>query len=477
MPGQPHAPFSVLIIGELGGRRAELAAALSAPEFSVISVPDPTHAKGVLRDTPEIAVALIDHALGSQRCYELLAFAQSTVPACQVIVYAQRPGIYDAMEATRRGAFWFLPEPFELEQLLFLVSKACIVHELSAHNQTLRDALSAPASTATILGDSEAIKSVLHRADKIAPLDASILLTGESGTGKTSLAHYIHQRNPRSTGPFIAVSCAAIPRDLLESELFGHEKGSFTGATAHRTGAIELADGGTLFLDEIGDLPLELQPKLLTFLQDRMVKRVGSSKSRHVDVRVITATHRNLIEMCHRREFREDLLFRINVLSIELPPLRAHPEDIPLLVERILSKISAKRGVKPFTVDAGAWRRLKEYHWPGNIRELENVLERATAWAESPVLRDSDFGCLSPAAPTEILTAENAPVSFVGMTLAELEKRAILETLAACHGNKSEAAKLLGVSLKTIYNKLEKLGVSVDGPHTNRGSEKVIDSD
>jgi DNA-binding NtrC family response regulator len=467
-----HTPFCIVLVGELGGRRAEIASALSEPDFNTIMCSDLAEARAAIQAHPELAVTIIDHNLPARGCYELLSLLQRATPACQSIVYCRRPGVFDAMEAMRRGAFWFVTDPCELEQFMFLVSKACIVHELSSVNLELRSSLLPPGSSGEMLGSSTEMKAVLAKAQKIAPLDATVLLTGESGTGKTTLAHYIHKHHRYANGPFISVSCAAIPRDLLESELFGHEKGAFTGANAQRTGAIELAHGGTLFLDEIGDLPLELQPKLLTFLQDRLVKRVGGTKTRYVDVRIIAATHRNLFEMCKRREFREDLLFRINVLSLELPPLRSHPADIEPLVRRALARISTKRGVANFEISADALQGLKRYDWPGNIRELENAIERATAWAEGSVLSAVDFGFLCPPTAAQENSAGSSKVTnivqtdsnpLIGRTLADLEREAILATLAYHGGDKAKAAKALGVSLKTIYNKLEKLGAGAKG--------------
>jgi DNA-binding NtrC family response regulator len=255
------------------------------------------------------------------------------------------------------------------------------------------------------------------------------------------------------------VSCTSLPRELVEAELFGHEKGAFTGAHERRPGRLEIADGGSLFLDEVGDMPLESQPKLLTFLQDRAFQRIGSNKTLAVDVRVIAATNQNLKAMCGERRFREDLYFRLNVLPIEIPPLRDRPEDILPIADYLLGRITQRRGSKPFELADEARRTLVAYHWPGNVRELDNVLQRTTAFSASTVIARDDL-------PAEILDASGAaPVdeeraSLAGLPLRDVERIAILDTLAACGGNRAEAARRLGISKKGIYIKMKRLGLS-----------------
>jgi DNA-binding NtrC family response regulator len=463
LPNVSKDIFPVLIAGAFGKRSLELQAALRGSEFEILCADSCSQAQTLIESRDDIACAILDHSESPAACYELLEALRRSSPLCQSLVLSQSPGPFDALEVTRRGAFWFLSEPFGLEHLLFLVSRACIVFELSQSNHSLQSALTATSLPHGYLGESQAVRVLLERIDKIACLDATVLLTGESGTGKTTLARLIHQRNPRRSGRFVSLSCAAIPRDLLESELFGHERGAFTGATAARAGSIELADGGTLFLDEIGDLPLELQPKLLTFLQDHTLRRIGSNKTRSVDIRILAATNKDLELAVQRREFREDLLYRINVITLQVPALRDRIEDVPELALHILARIAEKRGVAEFRLTPDALAALKAYSWPGNVRELENVLERASAFAASSSITRDDL--LFKSAPARASSSSLASIealesgllsnSLSTMTLKEIEQAVIHERLERFHGSKSEAAKSLGVSLKTIYNKLE----------------------
>jgi transcriptional regulator with GAF, ATPase, and Fis domain len=309
------------------------------------------------------------------------------------------------------------------------------------------------------IGQSAAARRVGEIINRIAALDSTVLLTGESGVGKGLVARLIHASSPRAARPLVTVSCTSLPRELVEAELFGHEKGAFTGAHERRPGRLEIADGGSLFLDEVGDMPLESQPKLLTFLQDRAFQRIGSNKTLAVDVRVIAATNQNLKAMCGERRFREDLYFRLNVLPIEIPPLRDRPEDILPIADYLLGRITQRRGSKPFELADEARRTLVAYHWPGNVRELDNVLQRTTAFSASTVIARDDL-------PAEILDASGAaPVdeeraSLAGLPLRDVERIAILDTLAACGGNRAEAARRLGISKKGIYIKMKRLGLS-----------------
>jgi len=270
----------------------------------------------------------------------------------------------------------------------------------------------------------------------------------------------IHQSGPRSSGPFVTVNCASLPRDLVEAELFGHAKGAFTGAVNDRPGRAEIADGGTLFLDEIGDLPLELQPKLLTFLQDRTFQRIGSNKVYAVDVRLIVATHQDLAFMCREKRFREDLYFRLNVLSLHVPPLRERVGDIPDLAQEILKRIGQRRGQPPLVFDHATVAVLQQQPWRGNVRELENVLERASAFCETDTIQAEDLVFESASLPaSETQAVSVPPISLAGKTLAEVEKQAIVDTVRACGGNKAKAARQLGISEKGMYNKMKRHGI------------------
>ena len=376
-------------------------------------------------------------------------------PGLQLIAVTRAERSFEAIEAVHRGALWFISENTEPEELLFVVAKACVVFELEHQNQELRTSISSPGHALQIETASPAMQDVMRKVERLATLDTTVLLTGESGTGKTTLAHIIHKMSARRDKPFVVVSCGAIPRDLFEAELFGHERGAFTGAVASRPGQFELAEGGTLFLDEIGELPLELQPKLLTVLQDKMVRRIGSASSRKIDVRLITATNRNLQTMCAEKAFREDLYFRLNVLALHIPALRERREDIALLARSIFQRLNGISSSVPKKLSAAALRALAEYGWPGNIRELDNVLERVHAFSDLREIGPAELhldavGAVNP---------DKSRASLAGLSLEEIERRALLDTLAACGYNKSAAAQSLKISLKSIYNKMKRHGL------------------
>jgi DNA-binding NtrC family response regulator len=330
-----------------------------------------------------------------------------------------------------------------------------VVAQLTKENSSLRAVLGQVPESSEFVCESEEMRRLMHRLQRVAPLQAAVLLTGESGTGKTMFASYIHKLGHRRDAPFVSLSCANLPRELLESELFGHEKGAFTGAQSARAGLAELADGGTLFLDEIGELPMETQPKLLTFLQDRMVRRVGGKSSRAVDVRIICATNQDLLALVRHGRFREDLYFRVNVLHLDIPPLRARRADIRQLALRIVGSLRAKfGGAVPVSLSDDVLSALERHSWPGNVRELEHVIERAIAYSESGHITAESLelsGSDRPGSPSS---------SLAGLSMAAVEERHLRETFEYCEGDKVKMAKVLGVSLKTVYNKLKKLGVS-----------------
>lgn len=387
---------------------------------------------------------------------EALRFYQAQSPETQCIIISAVGVIDDAVQAMSEGAFWYIQKPFEPEELVNLVEKAVEISELKSENKILKQAISEVSLPASFVSHAASTEKIVGQVKKIANLDSTILITGSSGTGKSTLARLIHHSSTRSRQAFVSVSCAALPRDLLEAELFGYEKGSFTGAVNSRPGKIEVADGGTLFLDEIGDMPLELQPKLLTFLQDRVIQRIGSNKDRKFDVRIITATHQDLVGMCKERTFREDLFYRINVLSLQIPSLSERYDDLKPLTETILKRIAERRLSDPFSISNAAFKKLRSYDWPGNVRELENVLERATAFAEMSEIQEGDINLSSGLSEPSARTG-----SFVGLELEEIEKRAIIETLEHCEGNKQAAADMLGVSQKSIYNKINKYDIKL----------------
>lgn len=387
-------------------------------------------------------VAIVDLDSHEESPAELLERLKKGAPDCQIIAVAEEP--QRLREAVAEGAFWYLTKPFAREVLLHYVAKACVIHELTHNHRLLFAALCEPLAP-DLFAESPVMKGIVKKVAKIAPLDSTVLITGESGTGKTMLARYIHKHSSCAAGPFVTVSCAAIPRELLEAELFGYERGAFTGALHTRPGTAELADGGTLFLDEVGELPIDLQPKLLTFLQDRTLKRLGATRTTPVRTRVIAATNQDLRALIRQRLFREDLFFRLNVLEVVLPPLREREKDLAGLVKSILERIARQRHSGAYRLSPGALKKLQAHSWPGNIRELENVLERATAFCDGAEIVSENIDT-EPGTPAE--------TAFVpGRTLDERIAAIINDCVVSHNGDKAKAAAELGISLKTIYNR------------------------
>jgi DNA-binding NtrC family response regulator len=377
------------------------------------------------------------------------------VPA---IIITGRGSEERAVAAIEAGAFWYIEKPLKGPVLRALLdralSKARDVRHLAALQRQLREA----GRLGDLVGGSKPMQDVMRVVEMAAPSSASVLITGETGSGKEVVARTIHKLSPRASGPFVAINCSAIPETLMESEIFGHERGAFTGAAERRIGCFELADGGTLLLDEIGEMPAPTQAKLLRVLEDRKVRRLGSKSETPVDVRVLAATNKDPEQAVASGHMRQDLFFRLNVFHINLPPLREHKEDIPSLVEHILCDLNAKHGKHVRGIGAEVLDIFMSHTWPGNIRELRNVLERATIMAEKDLLSRAnlpgEFGKTSVKGPSDL-----AAIKFpVGTTVDAMERELIVQTLAATGNNKTRAAELLGVSLKTLHNKLKEYG-------------------
>ena len=363
-----------------------------------------------------------------------------------------------ALEAIRRGAYDFIPKPFRADQVLLVVRKAIEREGLRREVEQLHDELVALRAPSGIVGRSPKISQAIALADKVARHPSTVLITGESGTGKELIARHIHQASPRANRPFVAVNCAAIPEALLESELFGHAKGAFTGATAERQGLFEEAHEGTLFLDELGDLPVPLQVKLLRALQEGEVRRVGDNASRSVDVRLVAATARDLESDVAEGRFRADLYYRINVVRIHLPALRERTEDIPELVRHFVDRFNRRLGLHVTGVTAGAMRALMEYPWPGNVRELENVVERAMVLTDGPQLCAEQLPTLT--APASRSDGAASPLDLsVKRRTEELERALIKEALERTRGNRTRAAKLLDLSHRALLYKIRDYGL------------------
>ncbi len=403
------------------------------------------------RYRPELVIT--DVQMPGMDGYEVLAAVLALEPQTLVIIVTAFSTVAQAVDAMKVGAYDYLAKPFSRDQLSLTVAKAFEYRNLRQENTQLKAALSENADSEQIIGQSRGMQQLLLRVEKVAASQASVLISGESGTGKEVIAKALHRGSERSNGPFVAVNCAAIPKDLIESELFGHLKGSFTGAIKDRKGKFSLADGGTLFLDEIGELPIDLQPKLLRALQEQQFEPVGGG-SEQVDVRVLAATNRNLDEAMQSGGFREDLYYRLAVVPIEIPPLRERREDIPLLLDFFLRKRHAGTTVN-FSAEVVAY--LQKYHWPGNVRELENVVEQMM------ILRSSDIMGLAdlperigrPSATTNKVL--NLPEE--GYSLEALEQEAVEEALRRCHGNKSKAAVFLKIPRHTLLYRLEKYNI------------------
>jgi DNA-binding NtrC family response regulator len=405
--------------------------------------------------SPTLSAVVLDHELPGMNGIQTLVKIRHLFPSLPVIMLTGLNEAETAVQAMRAGAADYLTKPFELKRLFSLLEQSRQARK-NEPAQASPVAGKNPAATKLSSANPQ-LRNLLDQLAKAARLDSTILLTGESGTGKTHFAREIHRLSRRAEEDFITVSCPALPRELLESELFGHERGAFTGATASRTGRFEQATKGTLFLDEIGDLPTELQPKLLTVLQDREFFRVGGSKQLETNARVIAATNINLRERVEQGTFREDLYYRLNIIELYIPSLRDRTEDIPALVTETLANIARRRGTEEWRISPEAMDALRGFDWPGNIRQLQNVLERATAFTEKTELEEHDILHLlkgrgeAPASPTQ---GNNR-----GLTLQEVERNAFIQTYLRTGKNKARTARELGISERSVYNLLGRHGL------------------
>jgi two-component system response regulator AtoC len=373
-----------------------------------------------------------------------------------VIVMTAFGSIETAVEAMKAGAVDFLPKPFSLDHLMTVVDKALELRTLRAENRELRAELSQRYEFDNIIGHSEPMREIFATITRVAPTRATVLLCGESGVGKDMIARAIHHHSPRADRPFVKINCTALPENLMESELFGYEKGAFTGANIAKPGKFEQADTGTVFLDEIGDVPGSVQVKLLRILQEREFERLGSNKVRHIDVRVLAATNVDLRAALEQGTFREDLYYRLNVLPMNIPSLRERKEDIPYLANHFVKKLKKDSGSPVESISEGAIQRLLEYHWPGNVRELENVIERSMVLATEPILEAADIK-LDTAPKSRGAAVDNFLPE--GMTLDAFEQSIIREALHRANGNKSQAARLLGLTRNALRYRLSQMGI------------------
>jgi DNA-binding NtrC family response regulator len=396
------------------------------------------------------AVVLADLKMPKMDGLELLAEIKRQNILSEVIIITGKGTISTAVEAMKNGAYDYLTKPVESDRLKSILPKAIEHHQLVVSYHKLEDQIRHLTRYDSLIGQSPKMKEIYKLIDAVADSTANVIITGESGTGKELVARAIHNKSSRVRKPFVAVNCAAFPREILENELFGHEAGAFTGAIKEKHGYFELADGGTLFLDEVGEMPIEIQAKLLRVLEERVFRRLGGKKEISVDVRIISATNRELAQALEEKTLREDLYYRLCVVEIELPALRNRLGDIELLALEFMKAFSEKNKKKIQTISPACLSRISRYSWPGNVRELRNVMERAVILCRSETLEPGDL-------PGRITDSENNKPEIqlqLGTPLAEIEKEIILKTLDQMDNNKTHAAKVLGISLKTLHNKL-----------------------
>ena len=451
-----RATATILLVDDDAAHRTMLKAHLGAAGYEVVEADDGDVAVHLAKER-EVDLVLLDLKMRRMGGMEALAAIREAKPALPVIIITAFSSVESAVEAMKKGAFDYVTKPVDAEELALTVARALDFDRLQRENAALKERLGETFDLCSIIGCSRPMRELFETLALVAPSDATVLITGESGTGKELVAGAVHHNSPRSGGPFVKVNCAALHENLLESELFGHEKGAFTGAAEQRKGRFELAHKGTLFLDEIGDMSPTTQAKILRVLQEGEFERLGGAKTIKVDVRLVAATHRNLEQMIEEGSFRQDLFFRLSVVPLHLPPLRERPEDIPALAEHFLKKYSGKNRKDIRAFHPEAMEALLAYAWPGNIRELENAIERAVilCLTEQITLREL------PAAVRQAAESSERPfVPRPGMTLREMEKELILSTLQKVDGNRTRAAEILGITRQTLQNKLKEYDFS-----------------
>jgi two-component system response regulator HydG len=445
----------ILVVDDEQSHRIMLKAVLTKEGYDVSEADDGISAVKAV-ENESFDLILMDIRMTDMDGLEAMGQIKKMSPAIPIIMMTAYASIKTAVEALKSGAYDYLTKPLDIDELKILINKALEHYRLQEENVFLKERLADRFDFSKIIGKSRRMKELFENLSLIAPSDATILIYGESGTGKELVANAIHQNSLRAQKPFIKVSCAALPETLLESELFGHERGAFTGALARKAGRFQLADGGTLFLDEVNVMSSTTQVKLLRVLQEREFEPLGSTKTSHVDIRLITATNKELEAEVKEGRFREDLFYRLNVVPIHLPPLRERKEDIPLLAEHFFRLYQEKnkksmKGFLPKTIDT-----LMRYDWQGNIRELENVIERAVLLCRSEYITPKD---LPPPLQGEEVGEQSIISIPQGMTLEQVEKEAIIQTLEETGGNRTQTAQILGISRKTLQNKLKEYGL------------------
>lgn len=450
----------ILVVDDDSGHRITLKTVLKSWNFLVSEAEDGQSAVSQVQNTA-FDLILMDVRMAVMSGIEALNEIKAYNPSIPVIIMTAYSSVESAVEAMKAGAYDYLTKPLDFDELKLTMDRSMEHIQLRPENQELKSRLQASAGSGQIIGTSPAMQSLMDMVATVAPSDATVLISGESGTGKELIARAIQAGSNRSAGPLVTVNCAALSESLLESELFGHEKGSFTGADRRREGRFVQADQGTIFLDEVGEMSMPMQAKVLRVLQDGEIQRVGGDRIITVDVRVIAATNKDLQAMVAQNSFREDLYYRLNVVHLAVPALRERSEDIPILAQHFLNTYTErnKKKIKGFTPQA--MDRLLKHTWPGNVRELENAVERAVILSPGEYISERDLPANIGQPPREkgqqtgpdIQAEENG-------SLDDLEKSAVSKALARAGGNKSEAARLLGITRRTLYNKLEKYGLN-----------------
>jgi DNA-binding NtrC family response regulator len=456
----------ILLVEDKDSLRAMLRHALEAHGHSVIEARDEPEAIRALRTTRP-GVVLSDLRLPDGDGFGVLRAAKELDPELPVVVMTAYSTIQDAVKAIKEGALDFLAKPVDPDHLLLMVERALSQRRMATENILLKEELASRRGAPQIIGEDPKLKQVTISLHRAAATDATVLLEGESGTGKELFARALHALSPRADGPFVAINCAAIPETLLETELFGHEKGAFTGASSRKPGKFEMAHRGTLFLDEIGDLPLSLQAKILRALEEKRFERLGGTVSLQVDVRVVAATNRHLKAAVAARQFREDLYFRLSVFPITIPPLRERPDDILMLSKHFIERFSRDLKKKPLTLAQSAIQELQTYGWPGNVRELQNCIERAVILTEGDTIHARHLNLsFRDAVPVVAGDDQWAAIDLSGTlaeasrrVLTEVERRKIDQTMKETGGDRGRTAEILQVSYKALITKLKEHGM------------------
>ena len=439
----------VLVVEDHEHERRAIMQLLRAEGFTIFGAENADKAMGYLDEN--IDVVLSDLSMGDVSGLDLLQLWKKRKTETQFILFTGHSSINSAVEAIKSGAYDYITKPVNPDELILLIKRAIDAMQKDREIDNLRRRLDQKFGLDQIVGQSKQMKDVYAKIQRAAMVDSTVLILGESGTGKELVAQALHHNSPRKKGPFVAVNCAAVPATLVESELFGHVKGAFTGATDRRVGRFEQADGGTLFIDEIGDFELGLQAKLLRVLETLTLTPVGGYEDKKVNVRVLAATSRDVVKMVQEGKFREDLYYRLNVVTIQLPGLRDRPDDIPLLIEHFLRDISEQKHTPPKKMDQAVLRRFLSYRWPGNVRELRNTLESMMVLSDGELLTEADLPPRLTEGSTGMMPSKELPS---GITMEELEKLAITKALEQCGGKRTRAAESLGISVRTLQRKL-----------------------